>query len=315
MTSRVLSPRLLHTTALSRARLINSAISVSPEHALKSPPAPPPPKIESNLTPRPPRNAPDSHSSESTAVRASGAAPNALPQGQRPEVAHTTRLAVEENAGDLAKALLGKAPTAAPGEASRTAQEHDEDRAAGTAFDVFLIRTLEQLSRAEVGQQQQQSMEQPQPQPGTDASAAARAATQRWLSLPELAKQKRDREGRVVDQVSLAYEPTPRPQRRLRLDGRTGTQEAPEATVPAAEEQDGIVIVAHVLGGANPKVSICSGFAIGTPQERDAGQTVLTCAHTLESVRRRLSETGTILRRLTGSPPTRLSSTSRPARP
>lgn len=315
MTSRVLSPRLLHTTALSRARLINSAISVSPEHALKSPPAPPPPKIESNLTPRPPRNVPGSHSSESTAVRASGAAPSALPQGQRPEVAHTTRLAVEENAGDLAKALLRKAPTAAPGEASRTAQEHDEDRAAGTAFDVFLIRTLEQLSRAEVGQQQQQSMEQPQPQPGTDASAAARAATQRWLSLPELAKQKRDREGRVVDQVSLAYEPTPRPQRRLRLDGRTGTQEAPEATVPAAEEQDGIVIVAHVLGGANPKVSICSGFAIGTPQERDAGQTVLTCAHTLESVRRRLSETGTILRRLTGSPPTRLSSTSRPARP
>ena len=59
---------------------------------------------------------------------------------------------------------------------------------------------------------------------------------------------------------------------------------------PSATEGDGVVLVVHVLQGLDghvEKMSVCSGFVVGTVQDGPidptvSTDTVVTCAHTLE---------------------------------
>lgn len=101
-------------------------------------------------------------------------------------------------------------------------------------------------------------------------------------NLPQLYQQYRANAGNILEHV-LPYEPYPTGMRRSDAprDGSTET------------EGDGIVLVVHVLQGPNgqvEKMSVCSGFAIGTVKN-DEGEksilqsdTIVTCAHTLEEV-------------------------------
>jgi hypothetical protein len=101
-------------------------------------------------------------------------------------------------------------------------------------------------------------------------------------NLPQLYHQYRARAGNVLEHV-LPYEPYPAGLRR---------SDAPR-DVSTETEGDGIVLVVHVLQGPNgqvEKMSVCSGFAIGTVRSDEQQETILqsdtivTCAHTLEEV-------------------------------
>lgn len=81
----------------------------------------------------------------------------------------------------------------------------------------------------------------------------------------------------VLTSPLVDYESVPISSRKLKLRARGSTSDSKFA------EEDGIVTVAHVIGGDTPKVVICSGFAIGRT-ELGTGQTVVTCAHPLQSV-------------------------------
>ena len=250
MHSRTATARLLHTTARSHARLLNPSTSVSPDHGRATAPPPPAPvwKPSSARTPRPP------------------AAP-------APSATHKGPLRPDREAQALLARLGSSSPTPPPAPLrAATSRAHDTTAAAAAArreadleravtLDLFLLRTLAQLSergarRGGAG-----------PGPGID--------------LHTLLRQHREREGRVLSDATLSYEPTPGPARRVRLDGRAGSASGETGGV---EEQDGTVVVAHVLGGKDPKVSVCSGFALGKSAGGE-GQLILTAAHTLESVR------------------------------
>lgn len=279
--------RLLHTTCAHPARLIGSHLSLSPDFANAPPPPAPvaPPIARADLS-RPPRSEPRS------AAQPPAAPPKAEPAPPRPSRAPSAT--PRRTADDGRQRLIGLDSTAPHGRAgahsqgNAAAQESPEALSAA-ALEAHLLRTLAQLHekrhRQRLGAEVGLGAES-----GTDAATAAPATVANWLDLPTLAQQRRDREGHVVKDVTVEYEPTPGPSRRLRLDGRTGVQEDADAVVhEAPEEQDGIVIVAHVLGGVNPRVSICSGFAVGRADHAvpaGRGQAILTCAHTLDSVRR-----------------------------
>ncbi|GAA5926253.1 centromere-binding protein CNN1 [Sporobolomyces koalae] len=93
------------------------------------------------------------------------------------------------------------------------------------------------------------------------------------LNIPQLVQDIQDKAGTVLDDATLPYDSAPRPPRRIRTDGKGCS---------TATEQDGIVVVAHVVGGAEPKTSISSGFAIGQTKPGE-GQMLLTCSHTVYS--------------------------------
>ncbi|KAJ9100611.1 hypothetical protein QFC21_003655 [Naganishia friedmannii] len=107
-------------------------------------------------------------------------------------------------------------------------------------------------------------------------------------NLPQLYHQYRASAGNVSEHI-LPYEPYPTGLRR---------SDAPR-DISTETEGDGIVLVVHVLQGPNgqvEKMSVCSGFAIGTAKS-DEGQdtalesdTIVTCAHTLEEINRHLRE-------------------------
>lgn len=247
MHSRTATTRLLHTTARSHARLLNPSTSVSPDHGRATAPPPPAPvwKPSSARAPRPP------------------AAP-------APSATHKGPLRPDREAQALLARLGSSSPTPPPAPLrAATPRAHDTTAAARreaelertVTLDLFLLRTLAQLSERGAGRGGAG------PGPGID--------------LHTLLRQHREREGTVLSDATLSYEPTPGPARRVRLDGRAGSAQGETGGV---EEQDGTVVVAHVLGGKDPKVSVCSGFALGKSAGGE-GQLILTAAHTLESVR------------------------------
>jgi hypothetical protein len=104
------------------------------------------------------------------------------------------------------------------------------------------------------------------PQPGTSSRSQA--------SLPELITQYVDRSGHVLN-FSLPYEPSPAANRRTDFDARA--------------EDSAVSMIAHcVRDGDFHKITLCSGFALEGPGQREGESLTLTCAHTLEEASRPL---------------------------
>lgn len=261
MTLRTVSKvRLLHSASRQNARLVNSHLSISPDLPVTAPPPPPKPVPSSpsyTRVPRPP--------GLSGPTRREKDGIHAPAQAATPEAAHKAGKTTWTDDGGK-----GRGPLAGDRAAAQTSQQGSDELASAVALDLFLLRTLSQLEeRAQVGRGQEGAMLQPPVQKD-------------WATLQTLLQQQREREGEVVEGTALEYEPTPPPSRRIRLDGRAGLE---DGAVAGQEEQDGVVVVAHVMGGRDTRVSICSGFAIGRTQDGE-GQMILTCAHTLASVSR-----------------------------
>lgn len=99
-------------------------------------------------------------------------------------------------------------------------------------------------------------------------------------SVDKLYADYRGNAGHVLEHV-LPYEAYPQSSRRSDTLHSTHLPET---------EGDGIVLVVHVLQGLDghvEKMSVCSGFVVGTVQERPvdltvSSDTIVTCAHTLE---------------------------------
>lgn len=259
MTSRTFTKvRLLYSAARQNARLVNSSLSISPDLPVTAPPPPPRPVPSTPAyadVPRPPGLSASSKNGKDAARTPA--------QATTPEVAHKPGHTTRTDDG-----VRGQGPVVRGRAAAQTSHQGSDELASAVALDLFLLRTLSQLEeRAEVGRTQDGAMIQPPLQKD-------------WASLQTLLQQQREREGDVVEGAALEYEPTPPPSRRIRLDGRAGLE---EGAVGAQEEQDGVVVVAHVLGGRDTRVSISSGFAIGRTHNGE-GQMILTCAHTLASV-------------------------------
>ncbi|ORY88949.1 hypothetical protein BCR35DRAFT_300706 [Leucosporidium creatinivorum] len=152
-----------------------------------------------------------------------------------------------------------------------TPKPKDNDVGAEVALDVFLLRSLAQLQRIF---------------PSPAASAA-------FASVPALLEQSAQRAGVPLDQV-LPYESTPT-HRRIHTDP-TQPQPPPSAFADGLE-QEGIVTVAHVVGGDEPRVVVCSGFAVGDLEQTQ----ILTCHHTLDEMGAHLAKMST--RTATRAPP------------
>ncbi|GAA5926907.1 hypothetical protein JCM1841_000364 [Sporobolomyces salmonicolor] len=248
----MLSKRLFHSTQISSARLIGSAVSVSIEHARTLPPAPPLPARPAPPPPRPP-----------TAPPANPIKPPS--QAIPPELAHQVGVPKHPiSAANHPRLSQASTPSATESfdkraaEAARAAQQSEEDAQAAVQLDLYLLRVLTQLQ-------------------GEAAMTASSVPEQGWMDLPSLVRQSKEKAGKIAEGLQLPYEPTPGPSRRVRLDGNAGAVEP-----GPAEEQDGVVVVAHVIGEQN-RVSVCSGFAVGAAAE-GKGQMVLTCAHTLDGM-------------------------------
>lgn len=99
-------------------------------------------------------------------------------------------------------------------------------------------------------------------------------------SVDKLYAEYRANAGHVLEHA-LPYEAYPQSSRR---SDTLHSAELPET------EGDGVVLVVHVLQGLAghvEKMSVCSGFAVGTVQEGPvdptvSSDTIVTCAHTLE---------------------------------
>ncbi|KXN84791.1 hypothetical protein AN958_12085 [Leucoagaricus sp. SymC.cos] len=88
--------------------------------------------------------------------------------------------------------------------------------------------------------------------------------------LSKIVKQYVTNTGDVLD-VSLPYEPRPSESRRPSL----------------TQAHSGIVLIAHcVRDGSENKITLSSGFALDAPSPSKDETLILTCAHTLEEVRR-----------------------------
>lgn len=96
------------------------------------------------------------------------------------------------------------------------------------------------------------------------------------MDLSSMLEEMRAKDGLVLDS-ELEYESRPGDERRVRAG--VGEEE-----LRREGEQDGIVVVAHVLGGEDPRVSVCSGFKVGETKPGE-GDAIITCAHTLQAVR------------------------------
>lgn len=254
---RSLSTRLLHTTSLSRARLVNSTTSVSPDLGRAPAPQPPSPvwKPSSARAPHPPP-APTHKGPLRPDPQAQAILDKVGRRAPPPEAPHAAR----------ASPSPSPSPAAAPPD-----RQGELERA--VALDLFLLRSLAQLTELEAA-----------------STAGPSASPPRSADLRTLLRQHREREGTVLDDTTLSYEPAPGPARRVRIDGGAEPAGAGAGLEGAAgeSEQDGTVVVAHVLGGNETRVSICSGFAVGRPVGGgggEEGQLVLSAAHTLESVR------------------------------
>ncbi|GAA5822025.1 hypothetical protein JCM10212_004660, partial [Sporobolomyces blumeae] len=138
----------------------------------------------------------------------------------------------------------------------------------------------------------------------SSSSSRPTGTTRDYLDLVDLAQLAKDRAGTVLG-TSLAYESTPNPNRRVRAGdrpSRSGSRSSNDVDLASLLDvdargesaiestQDGVVVVAHVVGGRDPFVSVCSGFAVGEV-ESGQGQTLLTCLHTLDEAEGHLSRT------------------------
>jgi hypothetical protein len=104
------------------------------------------------------------------------------------------------------------------------------------------------------------------PQPGT----SSRLQT----SLSELITQYVDCSGHVLN-FSLPYESSPAATRRTDFDARP--------------EDSAVSMIVHcVRQGDLHKITLCSGFALEGPGQREGDSLILTCAHTLEEASRPL---------------------------
>ncbi|GAA5959520.1 hypothetical protein JCM3765_002354 [Sporobolomyces pararoseus] len=106
-------------------------------------------------------------------------------------------------------------------------------------------------------------------------------------TLPKLIESSRKNSGKVLKGFNLIHESNPTSERRVRTTDGTSK----ETTRHVDDDlQDGIVLVAHVVGGSEkPKVFISSGFAIQAQEEEESkdqmkGSIILTCLHTLNQV-------------------------------
>lgn len=96
------------------------------------------------------------------------------------------------------------------------------------------------------------------------------------LNLEQLIQESKEKAGTVLEDISLNYESTPIPSRRVKT---TGT-----STTGSDVEQDGIVVVAHVVGGEKTRVNISTGFVVGDQAKDGEGRMIITCSHTLNQV-------------------------------
>ncbi|KAK7064431.1 hypothetical protein R3P38DRAFT_2824474 [Favolaschia claudopus] len=89
-------------------------------------------------------------------------------------------------------------------------------------------------------------------------------------SMQTLIKQYTERSGHILA-CSLPYESRPPPQRRVSFDSR-----------------DSVVLIAHCARNraGHHSVTVSSGFPLAVPGHPDEGPLILTCAHTLEEIRR-----------------------------
>lgn len=101
---------------------------------------------------------------------------------------------------------------------------------------------------------------------------------QSYLDLEQLIKDSKDKAGTVLEDVALNYESNPIASRRVNTTGKS--------TTDSNEEQDGIVVVAHIVGGEKPRVSVSSGFVVGDQAKDGQGRMIITCSHTLNQVSR-----------------------------
>ncbi|GAA5912757.1 hypothetical protein JCM6882_005780 [Rhodosporidiobolus microsporus] len=257
----MLSRRFLHSSARTTGRLVNASVSVDASLGVAPPPAPLPP-LERTFTPtRPARATAAPAVAALKPIRRNQPTPA---QAHAPEVPHRPEA---DGESVLAWRLANRAARRSTG-ASEQLQREEEELQTAAQLDLFLLRSLSQFSAT--------------PPPSSDVGGEAGRA--RLTSLPELVKQRRETARTVIETAVLEYEPTPSPLRRVRLDGKAGpVQEA----VDAADEQDGTVVVAHVLGGKESRVSVCSGFAVGKVGAGE-GQMVMTCAHTLDGMEQHL---------------------------
>ncbi|TNY21162.1 hypothetical protein DMC30DRAFT_211996 [Rhodotorula diobovata] len=262
---RSLSTRLLHTTSLSRARLVNSTTSVSPDLGRAPAPQPPSPvwKPSSARAPHPPP-APTHKGPLRPDPQAQAILDKVGRRAPPPEAPHAARASLSPS----------PSPAAAPPD-----RQGELERA--VALDLFLLRSLAQLTELEAA-----------------STAGPSASPPRSADLRTLLRQHREREGTVLDDTTLSYEPAPGPARRVRIDGGAEPAGAGAGLEGAAgeSEQDGTVVVAHVLGGNETRVRICSGFAVGRPVGGgggEEGQLVLSAAHTLESKHVELADPAT----------------------
>ncbi|KDE02234.1 hypothetical protein MVLG_07197 [Microbotryum lychnidis-dioicae p1A1 Lamole] len=279
--------RPMHTTSSADARLVQGHISITPGATMQLPPTVPIP-----VDPGTPS------AIRSTRVRrgdASGASAQGQvgrpAAGQIPGVGAGAEGVANPNGasrnssssgisggkvlGDKVSAatvcpppLMGTSPT--PVSRKLNSLEHRGQPTQGAdlgsivALDLFLLRTLGQIS------------------------FEAGSGKPTYASLDELIRQSRERNGKVLD-LDLQYESTPGIERRVSTavssagalaESALGArrQERPDESESTAQTQSGVVTVAHVMGGKQPRVSVCSGFAIGN------SETIVTCAHTLESI-------------------------------
>lgn len=241
------STRLLHSSAGSRARLVESHTSVTPGGGLQLPPS----------APYPQRDTP--HHRRSTPVaplqsgKLRGTKRSTFPAPPPPSAIATNTATIKSTAS-IPKVDLG----------------------AIVALDLFLLRTLSQLHVS--------ASTLARAAASTTPSQLHKAPSVPYLSLSSLLHQSTLKNGLALDE-DLAYESTPNVGRRVRTDGVN--EEEVEASkmvgVDINEEQDGVVWVCHVVGGEVSKTNTCLGFAIGDGR-------ILTCAHTLQSVRFALSD-------------------------
>jgi len=99
---------------------------------------------------------------------------------------------------------------------------------------------------------------------------------QTHLNLEQLIQDSKEKAGTILDDTSLNYESTPIPSRRVKTSGTS--------TTGSGTEQDGIVVVAHVVGGEKTRVNVSTGFVVGDETKEGQGRMIITCSHTLNQV-------------------------------
>jgi hypothetical protein len=104
-------------------------------------------------------------------------------------------------------------------------------------------------------------------------------------SLHTLSQGLKDVEGKMLD-IDLKYENEPVDARRINVSMEHAGESRPMTQLIEGEEQDGLVIIAHIIQGATsdePIVELSSGFAVGDTKEGE-GSMIMSVSHTLHSV-------------------------------